>query len=177
MSQRKLIRHAIVDLLMNKTAAEDRVYPNRLLNVFELELPAILVYTKDEPVRVYTEAPREYERLLNLSIEIVASATDDLDDLLDDVSEEIEYWMRQDHTHGELCADTTLKRCEISIQKNGDSLIGSSIMSYEMPYYTEAVRDSKDLRPLHKANVKIHMHGDANPNQIDSEDLINAVTG
>lgn len=176
-SQRKLIRHAVVDRLKCKTACEERVYPNRVLNLFEIELPAILVYMKNEPSKVYQAAPVEYERDLQLVVEVVVNGDDTLDDLIDDISDDIEYWLHQDHTQGELCSDTILKNTQIEISNQGDKLIGSAVLTYSMPYYTEAVRDSKDLRVLARANAKWYLPGDDAASGLKAEDEINAVTG
>lgn len=175
-TSRKQIRHAIVTLLTNKTSCGARVFPSRVRNVFGLELPCILVYSLAEEVTVFTAAPVEYKRDLGIRIEILAKADDLLDDTLDDIAEDVEYWMHQDFTQGELCGDTILKSLNQNIQIEGETLIGSLALNYELPYYTEAVTDESELDTLALANVKIHMADDAASGQIDSEDLIN-VTG
>jgi hypothetical protein len=177
-SQRRKIREAVTDLLKGKTVCEDRVFKFRTRSLFEHELPAILVYTKAEPARVFTTAPVEYERNLHLIVEIVAKADESLDDVLDDIADEVEYWMHQDHTKGELCADTILKSTEIAILNPGDTMIGSAVLNFEMPYYTEAVADPLQLRVLAKADIKYHLFSDddaASGNQ--AEDLIYPATG
>ncbi len=177
-SHRKEIRHAVVELLKGKTDCGDNVFASRVRSVFELELPCILVWTKAEPVKIYTEAPREYEKNLLVAIEILAKGDDDLDDVLDDIASDVEYWMHQDHTKRELSSDTTLKSTEITLDKSGDQLIGATILTYELPYYSEAVRDSDNLRVLARANVKINMKSsDPAASGVDSEDIIEPVTG
>jgi hypothetical protein len=177
-SQRKAIRQAIAELLTDKTDADDKVYPFRVRRIFEGELPCILIYTRSEPVRVFTEAPREYERNLSLVIEILAKADETLDDMLDDIADDVEYWMHQDHTQGGLCGDTNLKSTEVTITPQGDTLIGSAVLTYEMPYYTEAVRDPDDLDNFNAANIKIQLYSTDNAaSGIDSEDTLDPVTG
>lgn len=78
--QRQIIREKVRDFLLQKTLAEDRIFTNRATPIFELELPCILIYTQNETSKKFTEAPRQLQRQLNLSIQAVCQLQDGIDD-------------------------------------------------------------------------------------------------
>lgn len=89
-NKRKLIREAFALHLSGKTAAEDRIYPNRIRHISTDELPLISVATTDESADVSGVAPRGYRRELTVLIECYAKDTDDVDDEIDNLLVEIE---------------------------------------------------------------------------------------
>lgn len=174
MHQRKLIRDKIVSLLVDKTDAGANVFPSRKRPVEEQILPTIQVYANSESVEIWQEAPREYERRLSISVEITAKENDDLDVTLDTIAEDVEAQLTQDHTLGELCRDIILTGTDITINDNGDTLIGSCKITYDVLYYTLAVADmieENGFGPFEKVDIKTKMPSTP-VGQIDSEDEI-----
>jgi hypothetical protein len=152
--QRKQIRDAIVARLIGApdpqtdpetfaTAAGARVFANRAKPLFPSELPAILVYTKNETSQISNEAPREYNRGLVVQIEIVASALSagSLDDALDALAEQVETAIFSEETFGGLVTDTILGETEMELLEEGEKPIGAARISLSMPYYQQLPGD------------------------------------
>src|SRR6266540_3539367 len=105
--QRKLIREAVRAQLAGKTSAEDRVFKSRILPYGDLDLPAIAVYTRTEPVDEASRstAPRELTRNLQLVVEGAVKLSEDVDDAIDDLAAEIESAVDADETFGVAAVD------------------------------------------------------------------------
>lgn len=159
-TKRKQIRAAIVEALVDNTDADDRVYPNRVLPLHETELPAILVKTPSEAVSIYAVAsPIEYERRLQVQIEILADATALLDDVLDILGQQVEAALFEQVTHtlGELCHDVTLVSCETTLDKEGETQIGSLILTYEVVYHSVPARSTENLEWLTDVHTRYNL--------------------
>jgi len=167
------IRAAVVSLLTGKTAAEARVFPSRVRAVDASELPCILVYAGSEAVTVFQGSPHEYERRLTVQVEIQARADEGLDAAMDAIAEDVEHKLMQDHTLGGLCRDVELIASEITIKDDGDTLIGSCVLTYEVTYHTYAVADSEepDVSDLKKIHAGWDQPDHA-PGELDAEDEI-----
>ena len=90
---RTRIRAAFVERLTDATAAEERVYAGRLMPVEEPQLPAIIVHSRDGE-RNTERSPSHWngfeQRECILSIVCVAQSFDNIDDDLDDMTEQVE---------------------------------------------------------------------------------------
>ncbi|OGQ23516.1 MAG: hypothetical protein A3I05_01100 [Deltaproteobacteria bacterium RIFCSPLOWO2_02_FULL_44_10] len=174
MHQRKQIRDKIVSLLMGKTDAGNNIFPSRVRPLEEQSLSSIQVYANSESSEIWQEAPREYERKLSLSIQITAKADEGLENTLDIIAEQVEDLLRQDHTLGELCRDVILTGTELTIHENGDTLIGSCNITYDILYYTLAVADripENGYNDLHEMDIT--WHGPQSPSgQEDARDVL-----
>ncbi len=175
MHQRKQIRDKVVSLLIEKTDAGHKIFPSRVIPIEEQTLPSIQVYANSETSEIWQEAPREYERKLSLSVQITAQAGDQLEDVLDQIAEQVENVLRQDHTLGELCRDIVLAGTELTINQNGDTLIGSCNITYDILYYTLAVADRIPANGYDDLNeMDITWHGPHTPvGQDDAKDVLN----
>lgn len=178
--QRKLIRKAVEDALKAaNTVAGARVFGNRARQIMPKEIPCILVYTKNETAEVFVESPREYQRHLALSLELVAQAEkeEDLDDVLDDFCEQVERAMFVDETFGKLATDTLLVDTEIEILTEGVNPVGAAKLTFSIPY-TQQLPDGLDLTldDLARIDVKIDPASDDQTSHEMSEDLITVPT-
>lgn len=144
MHQRKLIRDKIVELLTGATSVGEKVYSSQARPLTEAGLPCILVYANSEPVEIFQESPRQYKRNLSISIEIVAKANETLENDLDAIAASVESKLMQDYTLGDLAADLILTGTELTITPNGDTLIGSCVLTYLVPWYSYAVSDQTE---------------------------------
>lgn len=174
MHPRKQIRDKVVSLLIGKTDAGNNIFSSRVRPIEEEILPTVQVYANSEQVEIWQEAPREYERKLSLSVQITAKADESLEDALDAIAEQVETVLRQDHTLGELCRDVILTGSELTLSENGDTLIGSCNLSYDILYYTLAVADrisENGYNDLNTMNIKYHMPTTPQ-NQNDATDLL-----
>jgi hypothetical protein len=168
--QRKAIRQALKDALLNKTDCGARVYTNRVLPVWNSNLPAILIYTQSETREVYNDAPRLMKSNLHVSIEIIADGLSDIDDTLDILGSQVEYELNQDHILGDLCEDVIQESCEQTINEQGEKFVGSSVLTYSVPYYAEAVRDAQFLDKLETTHAEWQLED--SPSSVEAEDLV-----
>lgn len=174
MHPRKQIRDKVVSLLIGKTDAGNNIFPLRVRPIEEQTLPTVQVYANSESSEIWQEAPREYERKLSLAIQITAKADDNLEDVLDTIAEQVENVLRQDHSLGELCRDVILSGTELTLNQNGDTLIGSCNITYDLLYYTLAVADripENGYNDLNTMDIKHHMPTTPQ-NQNDAEDVL-----
>jgi len=137
MTHRKEIRNKVVEILKDKTGVKDRVYSNRVIPIGSYQLPAISIYTRSEILRIINDSPRQYERTLQLVIDIAASATNDLDDVIDDLAISVEKVMENNEALDDLVSDITLIETEIGLDSNADKLIGIASLVYEVKYCGE----------------------------------------
>lgn len=160
--QRKLIRDAVTKLLSEAgTAAERRVFASRSAALIPKDLPAILVYAKNERAEISNQAPREYKRTLSLSIECVSIAyrEEELDDKLDCFAYQVEKALFIDETFGGVASDAVLTDTEIEILTDGEQPIGAVKIGVEITYYQRIPSDesSDDLDDFLKMGTKVDL--------------------
>jgi len=169
--QRKLIREAVVDLLIGQTEVGEKVFGNRIRPVHVTELPCILVYALSDEREIWLSTPRTYKSSLVISVEIQVDSINTLDLELDALSSQVEYLLHQDHTLSEVCEDVIHQSTDINLSDQGEKLYGSAILTYAMPYYYEAVRDPIYLKDFLRADIEYDIVG--NPTgQIDATDTV-----
>lgn len=135
-NSRKLIREKFKTILSGHTNAGSRVFENRARPIWQTDLPALLIFTEDESVSVFSEAPREYRRNLSLVVECYAAAKDDLDDVLDTLSGQVEDLVELDDSLGGLANATTLTKTEMNIIDDGQNLTGTARLTFSVDYFT-----------------------------------------
>lgn len=167
--QRKLLRHTVAKILKGKTTAGDNVFANRPTPLFNSELPAIHVYVKSETPEQITCAPKILSRAVRLVTEIVAEASEQCDDILDDISEEIEtimfengYIRDPDELKDRLDKEIEMESTEISLVADGDQIDGSCRITWIAPYEFEAptCKSPEELDEFLTANVKFDVNQD-----------------
>lgn len=154
---RKIIRHAIVAALLGATAAGDRVQATRLEPYRKSQLPAIGVYTPDEPIDVETSegsSPRQLRRALTVriaaAVEAPTGALDDVADPMDDIAEQIEAVMAADPYFGprgsELASDSILINTEMGVRggEGGERIYGIITLTYVVTYWTSSAAVGTD---------------------------------
>lgn len=171
---RKIIRKKIAEILTDATDAGARVFPNASIPPWSEELPCILVYQKNEPVREFSAAPRELERSLNIEIEIVAQGPEvnvdmqtpagikTLEDILDDIAEQVEQALAADETLGGVCSDSILNDTNFEFDSAGTGPIGSAILNYTVTYYTMSPRSSNIEDDFSTAGIEYNIGEDEN---------------
>jgi hypothetical protein len=147
--QRKIIRHAVVDLLTKAgTSAGTRVQATRLDPHKKSELPAISVYTMREPVAPASaeHEPRELTREVEVEISgwVAHSDAYPVDDAMDDLAEQIEAAMDGDRFIGGAAAESILESTELAIQGEGAPLIGIVTLTYTVTYRTSPAAPELD---------------------------------
>lgn len=150
-AQRKLIRRAAADALMNHTLAGANVFASRSAPLWEgYELPAICVYGMREVITLEQESPRKYRRELELRIEVAATGAD-ADDTLDDIGNQIEQRIgrsnRLTYAKEQTVADILLAGEQLEYRTEGKKTIGALVISYTAVYYSYEP-DELDSEPV-----------------------------
>ena len=92
-ARRTQLRQAFVAQLRDATMAEERVYSGRLMPIEELDLPAIIVHTR-EPEQIIGRSTSGFDgferRRCIVSVVCVGQSEEDLDEELDTVAQQVE---------------------------------------------------------------------------------------
>ncbi len=141
---RKLIRHAVVALLTGATAAGARVQGTRVDPHRGTQLPALSVYTLNDPVTedVSADAERTHELELEIAGWVAHSDAIPVDDAMDDLAEEVEAVMLTSPYLGGAAGDVRLLGTTMEVREdNGrsDPLIGIIVLTYAVTYRVDLV--------------------------------------
>ena len=135
--ERTAIRDRVVKKLKAETAAADRVYGSRILPLPEADLPALLVYTQNEPsIEVFAESPRVFDRTLQLIVEIIAMQSDQLDAQLDAIARIVETIVLADRLQGGFARDTLLSSITVQFSEEGAVSAASCQITFNVMYQT-----------------------------------------
>lgn len=133
-NNRKNIRDAVVTMLSGNTAAGTNVYANRETRLWQSELPAILVYTRDESAESRDLSGRQSIRTLDLVIEIKAEANDTIDDDLDDLATEVEDIISADRSLTGTAIAAVYKGTTLALDSDSEIEKGVATITYETKY-------------------------------------------
>lgn len=137
--KREEIRKSVLAMLsapvddVYPTAAGSNVFANRIAPLWDIELPAILIYPRSESSTPRAVGRRQLIRTLNLVIELVNEASDELDDSLDDLAQQVETIISSDPSLGAKAISTILTSTETTLDE-GKKLIGKMTLSFEVIY-------------------------------------------
>lgn len=88
---RQQVRDQVASAITGLGLTGSRVYKNRLYPLTQADLPCLLVMTDSEEVeRMTTHKPALLQRVITVRIQGVARATTDLDNTLDNISQQVE---------------------------------------------------------------------------------------
>jgi len=147
MHPRQQIREAAKAMLLNQGPWLDRVYTNRMRALSQRpaqrsdrsQLPALVIYTRDEKAEIFNVAPREYKCVVDLVFEVIADSTDDVDIVLDDMAVLIERIMGRDDTIAETADDCVYSASQMTIIADGvERPIGAIAVTFQATYYRNA---------------------------------------
>jgi hypothetical protein len=139
--KRLTIRNKFVELLTGNTDCGANVFKSRARPFIQAEgwqeeLPAIIVYTSDETVTKYDDAPACWRRTPNVVVEIHAAADEDTDDFLDHVAEQVEHLISRYNWEAE-DIDFGLSGTRMQLVDAGASQInGALAVTFDMAYYS-----------------------------------------
>lgn len=147
--RRQLIREAATALLVNQGPWENRVFKNRMRPLSQRpgqrssrsQLPALIIYTRNEQAEVFNAAPRIYRCTLELVFEYIVDESDTIDDELDDGAEIIERIIGRNDTLSDTVNDTEYSSSQITIADQGERPIGSVILTFAVEYDRESPDD------------------------------------
>lgn len=132
---RKQIRAAIGVALTGLDSTGAHCFVSRIRPLQASELPALRVYADDETAQLANlDETHVYDRTVSIKIEVIAKATAALDDVLDQISKEVEV---------KLSAGITLQSKKLlpiyvggqaDFDDSGDQPVGKLVMSYNVEY-------------------------------------------
>jgi hypothetical protein len=163
MSQRKVIRDKIKALLLGQTDAEDRIFTNRVIPNEVDELPVINIYTIEESSEIYNSSPMEYERSVTVAIEVIDSVDSEIDDRLDEMADSVEAIMHGDDTLESVASKVVYTGTQLTINSDGENLIGSLRLTYEITYYSYHGIDPTTLPDLETSVIQYGPDVDDDP--------------
>lgn len=137
---RAQIRAAAKVLLVGTPTAGANVFVGRTWPTGDEVLPALLLYTLDEPAFDSAMSGRRQQRTVVLKVEGRARATDDeeLLDTLDALALDVETALLADPHLGTLAKDIMLVGTVTQTTAGGDKRAGQIDMSFQIEYHTAA---------------------------------------
>ena len=166
--------------LLNKTDAGARVYIGRSIPTNSEDLPAILIYSTGENISRFNEAPKNYQRNMNLLVECIAAGNDDddLDIRLETLAEKVEALLEIDETLGGIANKLELAGSDYQSEPDAASPLGNLALRFNVEFYTDAIREGVDLETFKGTDIdwKIGHHAAHPDNVVDAEDKINVTT-
>lgn len=135
---RQQIREKVGTTLTGLTTTGSNIYESRVYPLEAGNLPALVVYTKNEesePIVIGTN--RLSSRNLSLIVEIYAKTTTNFDDTIDTISKEVEVAIAADTTLDGLTKDIYLESTEIEYNGEGEQPVGYATLTFLTNYYVQ----------------------------------------
>lgn len=134
---RQQIRDRIASVLTSNVAlVSGRVYQSRVYPLTEAKLPAVTVYTGAEASGLQTLGVKTMMRVAQISVDIYAKATANLDDDLDAIAVQIEEAIANDFTVNGIAKDAVLTSTDIDFSGDTEQPVGMARLTYEVRYIT-----------------------------------------
>jgi len=132
---RTQIRDAIVTQLTGLPTTGGNVFKNRVYALEPTALPAIVVTTDTEEID--PNATGQLHRSMEVTLRLLAKATDGLDDTLDDMAAEVETAMANGFPLGAgISQQITLVAVAVELNGEGDQPHGVMTLTYRVDYFT-----------------------------------------
>lgn len=135
---RQQIREKVGTTLTGLTTTGSNIYESRVYPLEASNLPALVVYTKNEesePIVIGTN--RLSSRNLSVIVEIYAKTTTNFDDTIDTISKEVEVAIAADTTLNGLTKDIYLESTEIEYNGEGEQPVGYATLTFLTNYYVQ----------------------------------------
>jgi len=135
---RQQIREKIGTTLTGLTTTGSNVYQSRVYPLENINLPALVIYTKSEtsePIVIGTN--RVMSRELSVIVEGYVKATSNFDDTIDIISKEVEAAIAADRTLDGLSKDCYLESTEIEYTGEGEKPLGYVSLTFITNYYVQ----------------------------------------
>lgn len=138
---RKQIRDTVKTMVTGLGTTGRRVYPSRVYSLDEDELPSLSVFTVDSGndeivTRVTMGSPARFHRTCPLIIEGHALVDENVDDMLDQISLEVEVAMSAPLTIGSRTLPAQLQSTSKDLIGDHEGQIGIVRLVYTVPYVT-----------------------------------------
>lgn len=135
---RTQIRNYIVNLLDGNTAAGANVFPSRIYPLQNDNLPGICVYTPNEAIDDEEgKIARIQHRNQSIVIECREKINTDMDEALDDLTEDVEQIIFADRFLGGLLCAMDLLETETEISDDAEKPVGIASMTFAAQAMTD----------------------------------------
>ena len=138
---RQQIRERAGTVLNNLTTTGSNVFETRIYPLENTNLPALVIYTKDEtsePLVISTD--RVMSRELELIVEIYVKQTSNFDDEVDKICKEVEIAISADTTINGLAKDCFLQSTSIEYNTEGEKPLTFASLTFLTNYYVNETR-------------------------------------
>ena len=135
---RQQIRERAGTVLTGLTTTGSNVFQTRVYPLENTNLPALVIYTKDEtsePIVVRTN--RLMSRELELIIEVYVKQTSNFDDEIDKICKEVEIAISADTTLNGLAKDCYLQSTSIEYNTEGEQPLSYAVLTFLTNYYVQ----------------------------------------
>jgi hypothetical protein len=135
---RQQIRERAGTVLTGLTTTGSNVFQTRVYPLENTNLPALVIYTKDEtsePIVVSTN--RLMSRELELIIEVYVKQTSNFDDEIDKICKEVEIAISADTTLNGLAKDCYLQSTSIEYNTEGEQPLSYAVLTFLTNYYVQ----------------------------------------
>ena len=123
----------LIQLDVNFTSV--KVFTSRRSNnVQDEELPSITIVTSEEPVTPESLNRKRYIRKTELRLELRVTASDDVDDVMDDLLSKLEDFMITNSNLEGILLDSVQQTTETDIGVEGNKEIGLGVLVFECTY-------------------------------------------
>lgn len=163
--QRKLIRHAVITMLKGATVAGQRVSGTRRQPIKPSEIPAVFVFTPNDKTDEASKDNSPRELWIDLKLEVAGfviltgnSASDDDQDAMDDIAQQIQDAMDVDRFLLGTCWNSILDGTEAGLYSDGDPRIGVVTLTYDVSYSSQP-NPPTGLVDLQRAGVTTKLEG------------------
>jgi len=165
MHERQIIRDKVFTLLDGNVffplpATPIKVFKTRFVPFWTENLPALGLYMLQDDSNAGENAPRWYERDLQLNAQIFVEEKIGIitDDIIDDIAEQIETILYKNPLLDNLAKDSKLVSTAISFKSEGERLFVAANMIWNIEYDTDAPA-AQTLDGLNTANIDISTAG------------------
>lgn len=132
---RTRIRQNLVTTLTGLNNTGSNCFDTRVFAVHDAVLPAICVYTQSETTRYTTmNPPRTLQKKLIARIEIYVKMTGTYDEMVDQISADIEEALYTDLTRNGLAYDTKVISMDTDFSADGDQPVTVGRLTCEIDY-------------------------------------------
>lgn len=137
---RQQLREAVALAVTGLTTTGVNVHQARIDDLQPSELPALLVSTRTESSELTSaSAPMIYQSVVDVLIEGVAAADEDLDDTLDEIALEVEVELADSVTVSGKGVLLLYQGCDINFDGASELAVGSIALRYSATLFHEAL--------------------------------------
>jgi len=141
---RQAIREQVGTTLTGLSTTGSNVFQSRVYPLQESNLPALLIYTKEESSEaVVMGSNRVIERELTLAVEAYVKANNNSDDTVDTIAKEVETAIGADSTLNNKAKDVFLVSTDINYVGEGENPIAVATLNFLVSYCTDETNPSQ----------------------------------